>query len=530
MHHAITTAAIPTSATMDEQNDMNTGRSELLFNPATPEEKEDLHKGKANLLYLEEVCFDDVGKLVSLMEKSESSEEMKCLLLNILSSNKSEQLKARLLESDGTSGTDSTTADPEQSSTTNKEETSKKESPPGKFVFTVDLDSNEDKSSTGDADEQKAKNSSTRGERTRRSRTPTGSRSSAKGRRSPHCSSRSARSPRRARKESIKLEKVEDNNKNEGDTKSSLSSSDHRPTESSGTRRRQARDLTAGASSGRAPKRTSSVRRRHANRGGSAEAPLRNASWQPNQQKKQQQHRRSNSNDIEMLSRVKSFRNQKTNTDKEPSGKVDGLSASLHTTKSRRRYGSHENLKQGLSVSLHGSQQPPGSSLSADKLNAFGASNDESGNQPISVESKTSTKNETWETSSLDGLVNQKMPSANDRKSNMFGDDLLVDHSDDVEASGVPDEKCMQFHPNGAAVEVAVRKGKTGISGFLDFGTATQQEPAKEKKGIYHRFFKRQSSKEKLLSKAKKSSDLYENDSDVESVSSRSSFGSDTDL
>ncbi|KAG7346510.1 hypothetical protein IV203_005584 [Nitzschia inconspicua] len=66
-----------------------------------------LNRGKVNLLYLEEVCHDPVSRLVSLLdEHPSSSDEMKCLLLNILSTGKVDELKSSLIGSDTTSDTE----------------------------------------------------------------------------------------------------------------------------------------------------------------------------------------------------------------------------------------------------------------------------------------------------------------------------------------------------------------------------------------------------------------------------------------
>jgi hypothetical protein len=87
---------------------MNKGSSDmhLSFNHEHPE-NENL-QAKRNLLYLEEVCYDPVVKLVDLLDKSQSSEEIKCLLLSVLSSGKMELLKIALIGSDTASETEST--------------------------------------------------------------------------------------------------------------------------------------------------------------------------------------------------------------------------------------------------------------------------------------------------------------------------------------------------------------------------------------------------------------------------------------
>jgi hypothetical protein len=61
---------------------------------------ENLDRGNGNLLYLEDVCYDPIDRLIGLLEEHPSSEEIKCLLLSILSQRKSEALQTSLLGSD----------------------------------------------------------------------------------------------------------------------------------------------------------------------------------------------------------------------------------------------------------------------------------------------------------------------------------------------------------------------------------------------------------------------------------------------
>jgi hypothetical protein len=76
---------------------------------------DDLYLGKGNLLYLEDVCYDPIDRLVGLLEEHPSSEEIKCLLLSILSQGKAEAFKTSLMASDGSRHTESTTDDTESS-------------------------------------------------------------------------------------------------------------------------------------------------------------------------------------------------------------------------------------------------------------------------------------------------------------------------------------------------------------------------------------------------------------------------------
>jgi hypothetical protein len=82
-----------------------------------------MEQRKGNLLYLEDVCYDPIDRLVGLLEEHPSSEEIKCLLLSILSQGKVEALKTSLITFDASKHTASTASTEDTDSESNRLET-----------------------------------------------------------------------------------------------------------------------------------------------------------------------------------------------------------------------------------------------------------------------------------------------------------------------------------------------------------------------------------------------------------------------